>query len=109
MIEIGKYNTLKIARATKVGLYLTDGETDILLPNKYVPKEYEIGGEIAVFVYLDHEERPVATTLEPYIFLNEFALLRVNYTNKFEDIHELGHRKRSVCTFQRTGPSDGAG
>ena len=28
------------------------------------------------------EERPVATTLEPYILLNEFALLRVNYVNQ---------------------------
>jgi predicted RNA-binding protein (virulence factor B family) len=37
-----------------------------LLPNKYVPNEFEIG-ELIVFVYLDHEERPVATTLEPYI------------------------------------------
>jgi predicted RNA-binding protein (virulence factor B family) len=35
-----------------------------------------IGEELIVFVYLDHEERPVATTLEPYILLNEFALLR---------------------------------
>jgi predicted RNA-binding protein (virulence factor B family) len=33
------------------------------------------------FVYLDHEERP-ALTLEPYILLNEFSLLRVNYTNQ---------------------------
>ena len=39
MIEIGKYNTLKIARDTQVGLYLTDGNDDILLPNKYVPRE----------------------------------------------------------------------
>lgn len=100
MIEIGRYNTLKIARATKVGLYLTDGETDILLPNKYVPKEYEIGGEIAVFVYLDHEERPVATTLEPYIFLNEFALLRVNYTNKFGAFMNWGMEKDLFVPFK---------
>jgi len=100
MIEIGKYNTLKIARATKVGLYLTDGETDILLPNKYVPKEYEIDGEIAVFVYLDHEERPVATTLEPYIFLNEFALLRVNYTNKFGAFMNWGMEKDLFVPFK---------
>lgn len=83
MINIGKYNTLKIARETQVGLYLSDGTTDILLPNKYIPREYEIGEELIVFVYLDHEERPVATTLEPYIFLDEFALLRVNFVNKF--------------------------
>jgi len=83
MINIGKYNTLKIVRETQVGLYLSDGETDILLPNKYIPREYEVGEELIVFVYLDHEERPVATTLEPYIYLDEFALLRVNYVNKF--------------------------
>jgi len=83
MIEIGKYNTLTILRDTKVGLFLGTPETDpegihdILLPNKYVPNEFEIGEELIVFVYLDHEERPVATTLEPYILLNEFALLRV--------------------------------
>lgn len=105
MIEIGKYNTLKIARATKVGLYLTDGETDILLPNKYVPKEYEIGGEIEVFVYLDHEERPVATTLEPYIFLNEFALLRVNYTNKFGAFMNWGMEKDLFVPFKEQARS----
>jgi predicted RNA-binding protein (virulence factor B family) len=33
------------------------------------------------FVYLDHEERPVATTLEPYILLNEFTLVK-NYVNQ---------------------------
>src|SRR3954462_8946894 len=88
MIEIGKYNTLTILRDTKVGLFLgnpekdPEGIHDILLPNKYVPNEFEIGEELIVFAYLDHEQRPVATTLEPYILLNEFALLRVNYINQ---------------------------
>lgn len=100
MIEIGKYNTLKIDRDTKVGLFLTDGNADILLPNKYVPEEYEIGDEIAVFVYLDHEERPIATTLEPYIFLNEFALLRVNYTNKFGAFMNWGMEKDLFVPFK---------
>jgi predicted RNA-binding protein (virulence factor B family) len=44
-----------------------EGLHDILLPNKYVPNEFEIGEELIVFVYLDHEERPVATSLELYI------------------------------------------
>lgn len=100
MIEIGKYNTLKIDRETKVGLFLTDGNADILLPNKYVPEQYEIGDEIAVFVYLDHEERPVATTLEPYIFLNEFSLLRVNYTNKFGAFMNWGMEKDLFVPFK---------
>lgn len=100
MIEIGKFNTLKIARSTKVGLYLTDGTSDVLLPNKYVPSAYEIDDEIEVFVYLDHEERPVATTLEPYIFLNEFALLRVNYINKFGAFMDWGMEKDLFVPFK---------
>ncbi|OWP84305.1 GntR family transcriptional regulator [Flavobacterium davisii] len=100
MIEIGKYNTLKILRSTAVGLYLTDGEKDVLLPNKYVPKQYEIEEEIEVFVYLDHEERPVATTLEPYIFLNEFSLLRVSYVNKFGAFMNWGLEKDLFVPFK---------
>ncbi len=100
MIEIGKYNTLKIARDTQVGLYLTDGNEDVLLPNKYVPREFEIGDELIVFVYLDQEERPVATTLEPYIYLNEFALLRVSYTNKFGAFLNMGLEKDLFVPFR---------
>lgn len=100
MIELGKYNTLKIARDTQVGLYLTDGNEDILLPNKYVPREFEIGEELIVFVYLDHEERLVATTLEPYIYLNEFALLRVSYINKFGAFMNWGLEKDLFVPFR---------
>lgn len=100
MIKIGTDNTLKIARRTSVGLYLTDGETDILLPNKYVPKDYEYGDEIVVFVYLDHEERPVATTIEPYIYINEFALLKVNYINDFGAFMDMGLEKDLFVPFR---------
>jgi uncharacterized protein len=100
MIQIGKFNTLTIARDTKVGLYLTDGKTDILLPNKYVPEHFEIGNELEVFVYLDQEERPVATTLEPYIYLNEFSLLRVNYTNQFGAFLDMGLEKDLFVPFK---------
>lgn len=100
MIEIGKYNTLRIARDTKIGLYLTDGNEDILLPNKYVPKEFAIDDELVVFVYLDQEERPVATTLEPKIYLDEFALLRVNYVNKFGAFLDWGLEKDLFVPFR---------
>ncbi len=100
MIKIGDDNTLKIARETSVGLYLTDGEKDVLLPNKYVPKKYEIGDELIVFVYLDQEERPVATTLEPYIYLNEFALLKVNYINDFGAFMDMGLEKDLFVPFR---------
>ncbi|MCP1996817.1 S1 RNA-binding domain-containing protein [Flavobacterium sp. HSC-61S13] len=100
MINIGVDNTLRIARTTKVGLFLTDGENDILLPNKYVPDEYEIDDEVVVFVYLDHEERPVATTLEPFIYLNEFALLKVNYMNEFGAYMDIGLEKDLFVPFK---------
>jgi len=100
MIKIGKYNTLKIDRETSVGLFLTSGEHDVLLPNKYIPNNYSIGDDLVVFVYLDHEERPVATTLEPYILLNEFALLRVNYINEFGAFLNWGLEKDMFVPFR---------
>ncbi len=102
MIEIGKYNTLQILRDTKVGLFLGNGNEaeDILLPNKYVPNKFEIGDVLTVFVYLDHEERPVATTLEPYILLNEFALLRVNYVNQVGAFMDWGMEKDILVPFK---------
>ena len=99
-MNIGQYNTLKIDRDTQVGLFLTDGKEDVLLPNKYVPKVFEIGEEIIVFVYLDHEQRPVATTLEPYILLNEFALLRVNYVNQVGAFMDWGMEKDILVPFK---------
>ncbi|AWK05996.1 GntR family transcriptional regulator [Flavobacterium crocinum] len=106
MLEIGKYNTLTILRDTKVGLFLgnpeidPEGVHDVLLPNKYVPKEFEIGEELIVFVYLDHEQRPVATTLVPYILLNEFALLRVNYINNVGAFMDWGMEKDILVPFK---------
>jgi len=102
MIEIGKYNTLQILRDTKVGLFLGNGNEaeDILLPNKYVPENFEIGDELTVFVYLDHEQRPVATTLEPYILRNEFALLRVNYVNQIGAFMDWGMEKDILVPFK---------
>lgn len=99
-MNLGEINTLTIDRLTKVGLFLTDNRSDVLLPLKYVPKEYKIGDEIKVFVYLDHEERPVATTLEPYVTINDFAFLRVNYTNNFGAFLDWGLEKDLFVPFK---------
>lgn len=78
MLNLGEYNQLEILRKTSVGLYLGDGEgNDILLPNKYCPEEYKIGDQIEVFVYKDHEQRWIATSLHPFVTINKFAYLRV--------------------------------
>jgi predicted RNA-binding protein (virulence factor B family) len=101
MIEIGTYNTLRILRETTVGLFLGDDEgEDVLLPNKYVPEEYEIDDMIEVFVYLDYDERKIATNLTPLIHLNEFALLEVAIVDKVGAFMDWGLEKQLLVPFK---------
>ncbi|MBD5779894.1 GntR family transcriptional regulator [Pelagicoccus sp. NFK12] len=78
MAELGKRNTLSILNESPHGLYL-DGEElgDILLPNAFVPKRLTPSQKLSVFVYLDSEDRIVATTEEPLAEVDEFAALKV--------------------------------
>lgn len=78
---IGQYNHLKIARITPSGAFLTSDEGDILLPGKFIPDGAKIGTELEVFVYLDSEDRPVATVQKPFAVVGAFALLKVKDTN----------------------------
>lgn len=101
MIELGNYNTLKILRGTRVGLFLGDDDVDdLLLPNKYAPADFEIGDEIRVFCYLDHEERPIATTLDPYIRRNDFGFLRVAEVNEYGAFLDWGLEKHLLVPFR---------
>ena len=101
MIYIGQKNTLTILRETDPGLYLGDDEDNVvLLPNKYIPEDFKIGDELSVFVYLDHEERPVATTLEPHINLNEFAYLRCEDVTKYGAFLYWGLEKQLFVPFK---------
>src|SRR5699024_5787 len=101
MIKIGEYNTLKILRETEPGLYLGDeGEDVVLLPHKYKPEAYEIGDELTVFVYLDHEERPIATTLEPFIHLNTFSYLECKAVTEVGAFMDWGLEKQLFVPFK---------
>ncbi|MBL7772794.1 MAG: RNA-binding protein [Chitinophagaceae bacterium] len=78
MLLLGQYNYLTILRKTSVGFYLGDDEgNDVLLPNKYILPEYEIGSKIRVFVYKDYEQRWIATNLTPFAEAGQFAFLEV--------------------------------
>lgn len=110
MIELGNYNTLKILRGTSVGLFLGDDDVDdLLLPTKYAPTDFEIGDEIKVFCYLDHEERPIATTLDPFIKRDEFGFIRVAEVNEFGAFMDWGLEKHLLVPFreQRTRMNPG--
>ncbi len=78
LIRLGEYNTLTVSRKTPQGLYLGDPEVEeVLLPWKYAPANTLLDTTLRVFVYLDSEDRLIATTLEPKITLHRFALLEV--------------------------------
>ncbi|AXT19876.1 GntR family transcriptional regulator [Flavobacteriaceae bacterium AU392] len=101
MIYIGEYNTLEILRDTEPGLFLGDNDNnEVLLPNRYVPKEFEIGDSIEVFVYLDNEERLVAVTDKPYIKNGDFALLRCNQVSSIGAFLDWGLVKELFCPFK---------
>lgn len=101
MIHIGEYNELEILRHTSVGLFLGDQEgNDILLPNKYVPEHYHIGDKLKVFCYLDHDERPVATTLTPKVTLNHFGLLKAVSVSALGAFMDWGLEKHLFVPFR---------
>lgn len=76
MISIGTRASLRIIREQPFGLFL-DAENlgEILLPRREMPKEWVIGGEVDVFIYLDSEDRLVATLKKPRVIPGEFAKL----------------------------------
>ena len=100
MITLGQVNTLEILRETDHGAYLIDDEDNqVLLPNRYVPETFKIWDKIDVFVYLDNEERPVATTDMPFIKRDDFALLRCNQVTDYGAFLDWGLVKELFCPF----------
>ena len=101
MLKLGDYNTLRIRKRTEYGLYLDGGEEgNILLPNRYVSKDMRIGDEIEVFIYLDQEERTIATTEHPIAKVGEFAYLECAWTNEYGAFLRWGLMKDLFCPFR---------
>jgi uncharacterized protein len=77
MAQIGKINSLRVVKLVSIGCYLDGGEHgEILLPRRYVPMNTQPEDVIDVFIYLDSEDRIIATTEEPNLKLGDFALLK---------------------------------
>jgi hypothetical protein len=109
-MEIGKYNMLEVLRRTSIGLYLGDKEgNDVLLPEKYVPRQTGVGEEIKVFIYKDSEDRIIATTLVPKIQLHQFALLQVEMANEVGAFLDMGLEKQLFVPFREQNQKMQAG
>jgi hypothetical protein len=78
MAEIGKINHLEVVKEVDFGIYLDGGDLgEILMPKRYVPEGTMPGDHLEAFIYLDSEDRLVATTEKPLAMVEEFALLEV--------------------------------
>lgn len=101
-MEIGEINKLTVARTTDNGSYLEDNEgNEVLLPNAYVTDDLNIEDEIEVFIYKDSEDRIVATTLKPYVQLEQFAFLQVKEVNQYGAFLDWGLPKDLMVPFAK--------
>ena len=99
-IELGKFNRLEVVKEVDFGMYLDGGdEGEILLPARYVPEGCQIGDILNVFLYLDNEERLIATTLTPLVQVGEFACLEVTWVNQFGAFLNWGLMKDLFVPF----------
>ena len=101
MAEIGKYNVLKVVKDLDFGLYLEGGELgEILLPRRYVPINCTVDDELEVFIYLDSEDRLIATTEMPEAEVGEFAYLKAVEVGKVGAFMDWGLPKDLLVPFR---------
>lgn len=98
MIALGKKQELTVAKVVDFGVYLgekeTAGEKDtVLLPGKQVPEGTKKGDKLSVFIYKDSQDRLIATTREPKLFLGETAVLRVAQVSRIGAFLDWGLEK----------------
>lgn len=100
-IRLGDYNRMTVVRTVDFGVYLDGGEEgEVLLPARYVPDGCKEGDELEVFVYLDSEERLVATTQTPLAKVGDFACLEVSWVNEYGAFLNWGLMKDLFCPFR---------
>ena len=100
-IELGKFNQLEVVKEVDFGVYLDGGEEgEILLPTRYVPEDCKIGDFLNVFLYLDMDERLIATTLTPLVQVGQFACLEVSWVNQYGAFLNWGLMKDLFVPFR---------
>ncbi|GAX61305.1 nucleic acid binding protein [Candidatus Scalindua japonica] len=105
MAKIGVFNNLRVVKEVAFGVYLDGGEhEEILLPNRYVPDNCKVGDNIRVFIYLDSEDRFIATTERPYAMVGDFALLKVVAVESVGAFLDWGLPKDLLVPFSEQFP-----
>jgi len=99
---LGRQATLRLLRFGPPGAFfeVSPGSTSlVLLPGAEVPEGAAVGDEIPLFVYLDSEDRPIATTRAPRVTLGEVAFLRVTDVTRFGAFVDWGLAKDLLVPF----------
>ena len=100
MIQIGKTSTLEVVKIVEFGVYLDGQELgQILLPTKVMPKECNLGDMLEVFIYLDSEDKLIATTRKPLAEVGQFAYLEAVSTGQFGAFLNWGLDKDLLLPF----------
>ena len=100
MINVGEYNELEVVKQLDFGIYLKDGDTEILMPTKWVPKDTKIGDKLSVFIFRDSDDRLIATTVEPYATAETFAFLEAKQVNQVGAFLDWGMDKDLLVPFR---------
>ena len=78
MAQVGRFNKLEVVKEVDFGVYLDGGELGtILLPQRYVPEDCELGDWVDVFLYFDSEDLLIATTEKPRVEVGRCEMLKV--------------------------------
>jgi hypothetical protein len=105
MADIGVLNNLRVVKEVDFGVYLDGGEHgEILLPRRYVPENCKVDDIIRVFIYLDSEDRLIATTERPYAMVGDFALLKVVAVESAGAFLDWGLPKDLLVPFSEQSP-----
>lgn len=103
-LQIGRTCQLKVNRQVEFGFYLDGGEQygEVLLPNGEIRPDINvhIGEPLEVFLYLDTQERIVATTHMPLAQVGDFAYLEVAWVNNFGAFLHWGPLKDLFVPFR---------
>ena len=98
--KIGHYNQLEILELGEHGAYLDGGEEKILMPKKFIPENARPGDTVSVFVYLDQDNRLVATTEQALAEVGQFAYLKVAWVNQYGAFLSWGLTKDLFVPFK---------
>lgn len=105
MAEIGKLNELRVVKELDFGIYLDGGDLgEILMPKRYVPEGCKVDDMLEVFIYLDSEDRIIATTEKPYAMVDDFAILKVVAVNSAGAFLDWGLPKDLLVPFSEQRP-----